>query len=183
MGMLAYCVCCLREHGWMCAQVFLPPGTTPNKAAAPAWQLRPVETSLTRLNPHADLSLIPQNPSTPNTVLKDLDLRQRFKLDAAAARALHDQLDADTRLLSSLRVMDYSMLVGVHQPTAGGAVGAVDGSKSAAAGVPQQMQQQQRNFAEHSTAAGKCTEYGTAGALTELGACLCAFRLCGQQRQ
>lgn len=78
------------------------------------------------------------------TVLKDLDLRMRFKLEQGAAHRVHEQLDVDAQLLSSLRVMDYSMMLGVHQPAAAAAAG----SKGRQAG------RSQLNFAEHSNAPG-----------------------------
>jgi hypothetical protein len=84
--------------------------------------------------------------SSLGVVLKDLDLQQQFKLDQSAARRVHEQLEADTRLLSSVRVMDYSMLLGVHQPLSDSSSNV--GSKTAGPS-------QQHNFAEHSNEAGK----------------------------
>lgn len=91
--------------------------------------------------------------------MKDLDLRQRFRLEPSLARRLHEQLEADTRLLSSVRVMDYSMLLGVHMGSSsggGGGPSSAGGDKVAAGGLPKPLPQQQQllNFAEHSNAAG-----------------------------
>jgi hypothetical protein len=83
-----------------------------------------------------------QQGHSAQTVLKDLDLRQRFKLDQGSARRVHEQLDVDTRLLSTLRVMDYSMLLGVHQVAA------------AAASSEGRQVRSQPNFAEHSNTPG-----------------------------
>lgn len=85
--------------------------------------------------------------SRSGIVLKDLDLQQQFKLEQGAARRVHEQLEADTRLLSSVRAMDYSMLLGVHQPSSDSS--SSTGSKSAG------RAQQQQNFAEHSNEAGE----------------------------
>jgi hypothetical protein len=79
-------------------------------------------------------------------VLKDLDLQQQFKLDQSAARRVHEQLDADTRLLLSVRVMDYSMLLGVHQPSSDSS--SSTGSKTAGPA-------RQQNSDEHSNEAGE----------------------------
>jgi hypothetical protein len=103
-----------------------------------------------------------------NVVMKDLDLRQHFKLEPSLARRLHEQLQADTRLLSTVRVMDYSMLLGVHLGNSSGGSGVASsagGEQLLAAGgagaegslrklPPPPQQQQSLNFAEHSNAAG-----------------------------
>lgn len=70
-------------------------------------------------------------------------MRMRFKLEQDSARRVHEQLDVDAHLLGSLRVMDYSMLLGVHQPAA-----------AAAAGSEGRQARSQLNFAEHSNAPG-----------------------------
>ncbi|RHY89546.1 hypothetical protein DYB37_007620 [Aphanomyces astaci] len=50
----------------------------------------------------------------PNVVLKDSDLTQKLKLDTAVAVALYRQLEADSDVLCGLGIMDYSLLLGVH---------------------------------------------------------------------
>jgi 1-phosphatidylinositol-4-phosphate 5-kinase len=50
----------------------------------------------------------------PNVVLKDNDLKYKFKMHAATARDVALQLEADANFLLSIGVMDYSLLVGVH---------------------------------------------------------------------
>ncbi|KAL0047732.1 hypothetical protein WJX82_010619 [Trebouxia sp. C0006] len=50
----------------------------------------------------------------PNTVLKDLDIDFQLVLNAATYVQLMGQLGRDCALLESLRVMDYSLLLGVH---------------------------------------------------------------------
>lgn len=50
----------------------------------------------------------------PNTTLKDLDLDLGFKLEEGWHDRLMQQIKADCVLLESLRVMDYSLLLGVH---------------------------------------------------------------------
>lgn len=91
-----------------------------------------------------------------NVVLKDLDLRQHFKVEPSLARRIHEQVEADTRLLQSVRVMDYSMLLGVHQGSSGSGSGSKGGAPTQGISAVQQPQQQQQqvNFAEHSNAAG-----------------------------
>lgn len=88
-----------------------------------------------------------------NVVLKDLDLRQHFKVEPSLARRIHEQVEADTRLLASVRVMDYSMLLGVLQGSGSSSKGGAPTQGISAVQQPQQ-QQQQVNFAEHSHAAG-----------------------------
>nr|CCA24965.1 phosphatidylinositol4phosphate5kinase (PIPKD1/GPCRPIPK) putative [Albugo laibachii Nc14] len=51
----------------------------------------------------------------PNVVLKDADLTQKLKLEKDASLALYRQLQADAELLCSFGIMDYSLLIGVHE--------------------------------------------------------------------
>nr|CCA15585.1 phosphatidylinositol4phosphate5kinase (PiPIPKD2) putative [Albugo laibachii Nc14] len=50
----------------------------------------------------------------PNVVLKDNDLTSRVRLDPSVAVELYDQLVKDATFLSRLGIMDYSLLLGVH---------------------------------------------------------------------
>jgi 1-phosphatidylinositol-4-phosphate 5-kinase len=50
----------------------------------------------------------------PNVVLKDNDLKYKFKLHGSTAREVALQLEKDANFLLSIGVMDYSLLVGVH---------------------------------------------------------------------
>lgn len=50
----------------------------------------------------------------PNVILKDNDLKHKIRLPGSTARFLLIQLEKDTEILCSLGVMDYSLLVGVH---------------------------------------------------------------------
>lgn len=50
----------------------------------------------------------------PNVVLKDNDLTARVRLDPKVAEELYDQLVKDANFLSRLGIMDYSLLLGVH---------------------------------------------------------------------
>lgn len=90
--------------------------------------------------------------SGASMVQKDQDLQQQYKLEQDLVRRVHEQLDTDTRLLSSLRVMDYSMLLGVHQRSRDASSSTAGASKAA---VNPAQQQQQHNFAEHSNEAGE----------------------------
>ncbi|DAZ96107.1 TPA: hypothetical protein N0F65_000655 [Lagenidium giganteum] len=51
----------------------------------------------------------------PNVVLKDSDLTQKLKLDRDVALELYQQLRADSDMLCSFGIMDYSLLMGVHE--------------------------------------------------------------------
>ncbi|RHY29958.1 hypothetical protein DYB32_004742 [Aphanomyces invadans] len=50
----------------------------------------------------------------PNIVLKDSDLTQKLKLDTNVAVALYRQLEADSNMLCEFGIMDYSLLMGIH---------------------------------------------------------------------
>lgn len=93
-------------------------------------------------------------------MLKDLDRRQSYQLEPSLNRRLQEQLEADTRLLSSVRVMDYSLLLGVHQGSSSSSEGSSKGN--AKGGVGQQQQQRQLKFAEQVNAAGVCWVCGQA---------------------
>ena len=68
-------------------------------------------------------------------MLKDLDLRSKFKLEQGWTERLQGQLEADVALLQELGVMDYSLLLGVHCPrTAGGGAGGSGGGGGGTAG-------------------------------------------------
>ncbi|XP_026414019.1 phosphatidylinositol 4-phosphate 5-kinase 9-like [Papaver somniferum] len=49
-----------------------------------------------------------------NTTLKDLDLNYCFYLEPSWREALLEQIEIDSRFLESERIMDYSLLLGVH---------------------------------------------------------------------
>uniref|UniRef100_K3X7U0 PIPK domain-containing protein n=1 Tax=Globisporangium ultimum (strain ATCC 200006 / CBS 805.95 / DAOM BR144) TaxID=431595 RepID=K3X7U0_GLOUD len=51
----------------------------------------------------------------PNVVLKDSDLTQKLKLDRDVALQLYKQLCADSDLLCSFGIMDYSLLMGINE--------------------------------------------------------------------
>ncbi|CCI41383.1 unnamed protein product [Albugo candida] len=55
------------------------------------------------------------NSHEPNVVLKDPDLTQKLKLNGDESRRLYQQLCADSELLCSFGIMDYSLLMGVHE--------------------------------------------------------------------
>ncbi|CAL8463328.1 g2862 [Coccomyxa elongata] len=55
----------------------------------------------------------------PTMILKDLDLDIKIKLEEGWHDRLMDQLAADCALLEELRVMDYSLLLGVHYRSTG----------------------------------------------------------------
>ncbi|KAK9815279.1 hypothetical protein WJX72_000998 [[Myrmecia] bisecta] len=55
----------------------------------------------------------------PNTILKDLDLDTVFKLEEGWHDRLMWQLQQDCALLEDLKVMDYSLLLGVHHRSGG----------------------------------------------------------------
>ena len=50
----------------------------------------------------------------PNVVLKDNDLTEKLRIPESHATKLYKQLEQDSRLLSNFGIMDYSLLMGVH---------------------------------------------------------------------
>ncbi|CAH0479752.1 unnamed protein product [Peronospora belbahrii] len=50
----------------------------------------------------------------PNVILKDNDLTAKVRLDPKVAEELYDQLVKDANFLSRLGIMDYSLLLGIH---------------------------------------------------------------------
>lgn len=50
----------------------------------------------------------------PNVVLKDNDLTAKVRLDPKVAEDLYDQVVKDANFLSRLGIMDYSLLLGIH---------------------------------------------------------------------
>ncbi|KAF4130287.1 Phosphatidylinositol-4-phosphate 5-Kinase [Phytophthora infestans] len=50
----------------------------------------------------------------PNVILKDNDLTAKVRLDAKVAEELYDQVVKDANFLSRLGIMDYSLLLGIH---------------------------------------------------------------------
>ncbi|CAI0374539.1 unnamed protein product [Linum tenue] len=56
----------------------------------------------------------PESEIDANTILKDLDLNFIFKLQKAWFQEFCRQVDRDCELLEQERIMDYSLLVGIH---------------------------------------------------------------------
>jgi len=50
----------------------------------------------------------------PTTVFKDLDLSSKWRVEEDKREKLINQLEADCSFLKQLKIMDYSLLVGVH---------------------------------------------------------------------
>ena len=50
----------------------------------------------------------------PNVIMKDNDLKYKIQLPKPVAKRLMTQLENDANFLYSVGVMDYSLLVGVH---------------------------------------------------------------------
>ncbi|KAH7477019.1 hypothetical protein PRIC1_001033 [Phytophthora ramorum] len=50
----------------------------------------------------------------PNVILKDNDLTAKVRLDSKVADELYDQVVKDANFLSRLGIMDYSLLLGIH---------------------------------------------------------------------
>ncbi|OWZ09446.1 Phosphatidylinositol-4-phosphate-5-kinase [Phytophthora megakarya] len=50
----------------------------------------------------------------PNVILKDNDLTAKVRLDPKVAEELYDQVVKDANFLSRLGIMDYSLLLGIH---------------------------------------------------------------------
>ncbi|XP_068662533.1 phosphatidylinositol 4-phosphate 5-kinase 6-like isoform X2 [Aristolochia californica] len=56
----------------------------------------------------------PEAEIDENTTLKDLDLNYIFRLQKSWFQELHRQVDRDCEFLEQERIMDYSLLVGLH---------------------------------------------------------------------
>lgn len=56
----------------------------------------------------------PNEDHFPDVTLRDNDLKKRLKLDSEVAMHLYKQIARDTNFLSSMGIMDYSLLIGVH---------------------------------------------------------------------
>lgn len=65
----------------------------------------------------------PHSKPRESAILKDLDLDYVFRLEGDYRDKLMRQLAADCRLLEEMRVMDYSLLLGVHYRTPDGSFG------------------------------------------------------------
>ena len=50
----------------------------------------------------------------PNVILKDNDIKYKIRLNREATEELFNQIKADAEFLYSIGIMDYSLLVGVH---------------------------------------------------------------------
>ena len=85
----------------------------------------------------------------PNVIMKDNDLKYKIQLPKPVARRLMTQLENDANFLYSVGVMDYSLLVGVHNThydvrggaesssSAASSWSAESSANSSTAGVPQ----------------------------------------------
>ncbi|KAL8215364.1 hypothetical protein R6Q57_004813 [Mikania cordata] len=56
----------------------------------------------------------PESEIQPTTILKDLDLKFMFRLDKKWIQEFRRQIDRDSDFLEQERIMDYSLLVGLH---------------------------------------------------------------------
>ncbi|XP_071719805.1 phosphatidylinositol 4-phosphate 5-kinase 4-like [Rutidosis leptorrhynchoides] len=56
----------------------------------------------------------PESEIKPTTILKDLDLKFMFRLDKSWIQEFRRQIDRDCDFLEQERIMDYSLLVGLH---------------------------------------------------------------------
>ncbi|KAI7727487.1 hypothetical protein M8C21_032949 [Ambrosia artemisiifolia] len=56
----------------------------------------------------------PESEIQPTTILKDLDLKFMFRLDKTWIQEFRRQIDRDCDFLEQERIMDYSLLVGLH---------------------------------------------------------------------
>ncbi|GBG71474.1 hypothetical protein CBR_g8891 [Chara braunii] len=61
------------------------------------------------LGRHTETAMIDEN-----TTLKDLDLHMVFQLEDGWRERLHFQLEVDCKFLEQQRIMDYSLLLGIH---------------------------------------------------------------------
>lgn len=55
-----------------------------------------------------------EEKQSPNPILKDLDVSKHVYLGKAKTKLLLDQLKSDAKFLESNQIMDYSLLLGVH---------------------------------------------------------------------
>eukprot|EP00602_Paraphysomonas_sp_CaronLab_P002811 CAMPEP_0185026992 /NCGR_PEP_ID=MMETSP1103-20130426/11740_1 /TAXON_ID=36769 /ORGANISM="Paraphysomonas bandaiensis, Strain Caron Lab Isolate" /LENGTH=1008 /DNA_ID=CAMNT_0027560801 /DNA_START=160 /DNA_END=3186 /DNA_ORIENTATION=- len=107
-----------------CNQKFTFTGTRRNKKKS-----KGLKYTIAKLNPssvsgrsveksdHSESSRCPMQVlghHEPNVILKDNDLKYKIRLPGPTARFLLQQLEKDSDLLCSFGVMDYSLLVGVH---------------------------------------------------------------------
>jgi 1-phosphatidylinositol-4-phosphate 5-kinase len=63
---------------------------------------------------HGRLTTKPESEIDPNTTLKDLDLNFAFRLQKNWFQEFCRQVDRDCEFLEQERIMDYSLLVGLH---------------------------------------------------------------------
>jgi len=56
----------------------------------------------------------PNQLHEPNTVLRDADWQYKLRLDADESKALGDMIVLDTEFLRRHKIMDYSLLLGIH---------------------------------------------------------------------
>jgi len=60
---------------------------------------------------------VPENERTPGKTLKDLDIQRKLYIPDKVATNLLKQFQSDANFLAQNRVMDYSLLVGIHYHT------------------------------------------------------------------
>lgn len=63
---------------------------------------------------HGRTTIKPESEIDENTTLKDLDLNFIFRLQKAWFQEFYRQVDRDCEFLEQERIMDYSLLVGLH---------------------------------------------------------------------
>ncbi|THU66893.1 hypothetical protein C4D60_Mb05t18990 [Musa balbisiana] len=72
------------------------------------------EYPIPRRSSHGRTTIKPEAEIDENTTLKDLDLNFIFRLQKSWFQEFHRQVDRDCEFLEQERIMDYSLLVGVH---------------------------------------------------------------------